>query len=276
VLASASAEPALRAAPGSEVLPAALSNAPAANADEHVSPIAANAAVSAAHEPSIVVDASMAQHVTVSTVPGEGSAQPPRDRADFEAFMRARVIDPTAARHLSWHGQDMSIGHEVLAVDAAEAEREERRSRRNGIVFLVVLGLLVVGGITAYVIDSSADVIRVQEEHSSQAAPALGAKAQLAKAAPRAPVVHEGPTTLISTQPPGAEVLLGGAVLGNTPVEVERPSADELFLVRLTGYEPQLVRLTPGSRDAIHVTLAPLAKGAAAPAAAAAPAPSKP
>jgi hypothetical protein len=67
------------------------------------------------------------------------------------------------------------------------------------------------------------------------------------------------PRTVIATEPSGAELLMAGAVLGNTPIEVARPSVgEETYLLRLRGFESQLVRVTPQTNEAIRVTLLPL------------------
>jgi hypothetical protein len=47
--------------------------------------------------------------------------------------------------------------------------------------------------------------------------------------------------TEIVSNPPSAEVVFGGAVIGNTPVRVARANFDADYLVRLTGHDPQLV-----------------------------------
>jgi hypothetical protein len=75
-------------------------------------------------------------------------------------------------------------------------------------------------------------------------------------------VTSASPTTLIATEPSGAELLLGGAVLGNTPVEVARPQqGDETYFLRMRGFESQLVRVSPHSGSAIRVMLLPSKDG---------------
>jgi hypothetical protein len=73
-----------------------------------------------------------------------------------------------------------------------------------------------------------------------------------------------GSSTLIATEPSGAELVQAGAVVGNTPVTVPRPSDGEvLYLVRMHGFESERVRVMPGSAQAIRVTLTPSAGAAA-------------
>lgn len=64
-------------------------------------------------------------------------------------------------------------------------------------------------------------------------------------------------TTEIVSDPPHAEVVLGGAVIGNTPAQVVRGSKEADYLLRKQGYEPQLVRVTPHSGKSISITLRP-------------------
>ncbi|HKU38235.1 MAG TPA: PEGA domain-containing protein, partial [Polyangiales bacterium] len=64
-------------------------------------------------------------------------------------------------------------------------------------------------------------------------------------------------TTEIITDPPHAEVVVGGAVIGNTPAQVVRGDKDADYLLRKQGYEPQLVRVTPHSGKSISISLRP-------------------
>jgi hypothetical protein len=63
-------------------------------------------------------------------------------------------------------------------------------------------------------------------------------------------------TQLMST-PSGAEVVVGGAVVGNTPVRVARTDVDTDYTVRLAGYEPQVVRVNAVSPPTVLVALKP-------------------
>lgn len=65
------------------------------------------------------------------------------------------------------------------------------------------------------------------------------------------------PSTEIVTVPPGAEIVLRGAMVANAPARLVRPSYESLYLLRLPGYQPQLVALSPHSPDQIRVTLQP-------------------
>jgi hypothetical protein len=66
--------------------------------------------------------------------------------------------------------------------------------------------------------------------------------------------------TEIVSNPPSAEVLFGGAVIGNTPVRVARADFDAEYLVRLNGHDPQLVRVSANSPAKIVVSLKPVAQ----------------
>jgi hypothetical protein len=64
-------------------------------------------------------------------------------------------------------------------------------------------------------------------------------------------------TTEIVSEPSSAEIVVGGAVIGNTPARVVRGSSEADYLLRKQGYEPQLVRITPHSPKSITITLHP-------------------
>lgn len=61
--------------------------------------------------------------------------------------------------------------------------------------------------------------------------------------------------TEIVSEPAHAEIVLGGAVIGNTPASVVRGEKDADYLLRKPGYEPQLVRVSPHSPRSITITL---------------------
>jgi len=73
-------------------------------------------------------------------------------------------------------------------------------------------------------------------------------------------VVASAGVTVISTEPGGAELLQSGAVIGNTPISVSRPRhGDGLYIIRMYGFAPELVRVTSESAATIRVTLTPVA-----------------
>jgi hypothetical protein len=73
--------------------------------------------------------------------------------------------------------------------------------------------------------------------------------------------------TELRTQPSGAEVLAGDAVVGSTPVRVARGTTDMVYVLRLAGHESKVVRVGPHSPASILVELGRLAPPAQAPAA---------
>lgn len=89
---------------------------------------------------------------------------------------------------------------------------------------------------------------------ASSAKPAAQPTAPSAAPAPQPSAAVEK-TTAIITDPPEAELLLGGAVVGNTPAKVTRSALMTDYLLRKVGYEPQVVRVSPSSPDTITVTL---------------------
>lgn len=61
--------------------------------------------------------------------------------------------------------------------------------------------------------------------------------------------------TELRSDPPGAEVAVGGAVVGNTPVRVARSDQDVDYVLRQPGYEQQVIRVGSQSPATIAVTL---------------------
>jgi len=61
--------------------------------------------------------------------------------------------------------------------------------------------------------------------------------------------------TELRSEPAGAEVVVNGAVVGNTPVRVARASSDVDYTLRLPGYESKVVRVGSQSPATIAVTL---------------------
>jgi hypothetical protein len=72
--------------------------------------------------------------------------------------------------------------------------------------------------------------------------------------------VPQGPTTEIVTNPPGAEVVSEGTVIGTSPTKIERSLYEQLVLLRKTGYEPTLLRMSISSPPVIQVDLKPSAE----------------
>jgi serine/threonine-protein kinase len=75
---------------------------------------------------------------------------------------------------------------------------------------------------------------------------------------PPATVEVEARTVVIETEPEGAEVLIDGAIVGNTPARVPLPDTTATLEVRFRGYEPQQIQLSPASPENIRVTLEPV------------------
>ena len=88
----------------------------------------------------------------------------------------------------------------------------------------------------------------------------MGPPAPLAHAAtPAQAAVSAAPVTELASSPPGAEVVLSGAVVANTPARIKRGSYEADYLVRLPGYQSQLIRIGPASPGQVTVHLLPLA-----------------
>jgi hypothetical protein len=196
------------------------------------------------HEASIVVDPTLngtftevrPSQVQVSEAPS-GYQPLPSDPAAFEQLMREQA----AARgsRLNWKQQaTLVIPRESLELP------EERRFINPKVVFgflaASAAGALLMLGISQF---SGPDAgVRVATDTSTSAASASGT------------------ATVIATEPSGAELLLDGAVVGNTPLEVVRPprgQGEHTYVVRLRGFTQELVRLNSESQPAIRVTLSP-------------------
>jgi serine/threonine-protein kinase len=63
----------------------------------------------------------------------------------------------------------------------------------------------------------------------------------------------------IASDPVGAEVVIDGVIVGNTPVQLPAPAEGQLVVqVRLRGFEPSSVMVMPTSPDSVRVTLSPV------------------
>jgi hypothetical protein len=84
---------------------------------------------------------------------------------------------------------------------------------------------------------------------------APGSAAPPSAAGTTTPAAAAVQTTELVTDPPQAEVVLGGAVIGNTPARVTRGAQSTDYLLRKPGFEPQVVRVSAQSPERISVTL---------------------
>lgn len=195
------------------------------------------------HEASIVVDPAL-NGLYTELDPNQfndahSGYQPlPSDPAAFDQFMREQAAARGA--RLNWKQQaTLVIPREELEVP------EERRLFHPklvvGIIAVAAASALFVFAISQFG-DRATAVRPVPLDTSTSAAHTAGGM------------------TVIATEPSGAELLLDGAVVGNTPLEVVRPQSGHpelTYVVRLRGFTQELVRLSPDSQPAIRVTLTP-------------------
>ncbi len=88
-------------------------------------------------------------------------------------------------------------------------------------------------------------------EPPSPAPPALAAAP-----APPTPAAPEPARITIRSDPPGAEVLLDGVMVGNTPVTLPRPeSGTQSLTLRLRGHEDSSIQISRESAESLSVTL---------------------
>jgi hypothetical protein len=201
----------------------------------------------ARHEASIVVDPALngpfteVQASQISEAASGSHYQPlPSDAAAFEQLMREQA----AARggRLNWKQQaTLVIPRETL--DAPPERRLLHPKVLFGFLAASIGGALLMLGIGHYGDPSTAIRTATPVDTSTSAAQAAA-----------------GSVTVIATEPSGAELLLDGAVIGNTPLEVVRPQRGQpelRYTVRLRGFGEQLVQLGSDSQPAIRVTLKP-------------------
>jgi hypothetical protein len=66
------------------------------------------------------------------------------------------------------------------------------------------------------------------------------------------------PTVSIVSEPDGAEVLLDGVMVGNTPVQLPRPATGtQTVTLRLRGHQESTVQISPQTGDTVSLTLEP-------------------
>jgi hypothetical protein len=195
------------------------------------------------------------------------AAKPPRGRPSpapsriVDAVSEPQEAAPSSHASAYWSGT--GSGHAPRRGARAGEQTVITRRPRTSVRDWLFVGLLVCAlGVTASLLLSyrspsateSADGDATTVEHAVNA-PGEGAAAPGA-AAQTVPAAN---ATLIVSTPAGAEVVAGGAVIGNTPVRVARTNFDADYLVRLAGHEPQLVRVMPASPTTIAITLKPIA-----------------
>jgi hypothetical protein len=170
----------------------------------------------------------------------------PRDRAGFNAFMEQRAAEARASGgRVHWKDQETLLVPRESLLPKSPMLRAARLDKIRMMPLLAVLALVLIGLGTFWLRRQA------KEPPLVRAVPISSTIGNV-----EAPAV---PTTLIATEPSGAELLSGGAVLGNTPVAVARPaSSEETYFLRMRGFESQLVRISPQSGDAIRVTMVPL------------------
>ncbi len=216
----------------------------------------------AATSGSIVIDPSLSQpNLPASTnlpvrapgrVAGSGYVPLPRDREAYEAFLRSAAGEHGGAPRArpSWAQQETALIPRDALEPTYEPEVERTiwpTARTRAVVGLVLIALSV--GVGWWILEGQTAPPKL-----AQPLPATSSGSSSANQ----PGADSRPITLIATEPTGAELLLDNAVIGNTPLEVARPtSGDAMYVIRLRGFEPQMVRITNTTREAIHITLVP-------------------
>jgi hypothetical protein len=257
--------------------PSAAPLATTGNAITHrTSPLAAARPVSARPPPlpsygssSIVVDPSLSQPTlpapsnpstrTTARSAGGGYVPLPRDREAYEAFLRSAAGEhggPPRSRP-SWAQQETAlIPREALEAPSYDDSSDDHSiwpsARTRALLGVVLIALSAAVG--WWILEGQTAPLK-----PATSMPSMPSAQRDPSAAPKA-------VTLIATEPTGAELLQNGAVIGNTPFEVPRPSQGESrYQIRLRGFEQQIVLITNVTHDAINITLQPEAPPQAAP-----------
>jgi hypothetical protein len=204
---------------------------------------------------SIVIDPSLSQPnlpAPTHKPSGSGYVPLPRDREAYEAFLRSAAGEHGGAPRArpSWAQQETAL----IPRDALEPPSYEDSAEQTSFLSARVRALL---GVVLIVLSAGVGwwILEGQTAPPSKATTSLSAAST---AHETEPTPASRLITLIATEPTGAELLLDGAVIGNTPLEVARPVTGEaLYLVRFRGFEHQMVRITSSTHAAIHITLTP-------------------
>lgn len=217
----------------------------------------------------VVVDPSLTWSPRPAPAPGKPAQRAssyvplPRDREAYEAFLRSAAGEqgaPPRARPV-WAQQETALIPREALESLSDADVDHGGPKRIrtvvGVLLILVSAVVLVHLFRA---DRSTRAVQVSPQggaaQSAQGAP--GSQPSAAQASPPAAPGPAHPITLISTEPSGAELLMGGAVIGNTPLEIARPAqGEELYMLRLRGFESQMVKLTAHSRETMHITMQP-------------------
>jgi len=142
------------------------------------------------------------------------------------------------------------------------AAAELPSSRTPLLVLAAVVALLCAGGIAGA-------IAAIQDEPTERAAnlamspgtpePAAAVgEPEVPEPEPEPPAETQRPEpemVEIATQPAGADVVVDGALVGNTPLRLERPAESKRVEIRMPGYETRVVSLSPISGERIFATL---------------------
>lgn len=159
--------------------------------------------------------------------------------------------------------RDLGDGPAIAAGDASP----KTAGRRAGVAIAAAVGLAAAGAIAYATWPGSTEPARpIDPVAAHPAAPPARGAVPAVPPAPPAPAL----TVEVRSDPPGAEVVVDGAVIGNTPMALRRPPDDgerELEL-RLRDHRPTTLRIgpgTPASTTAVLVAATEAEPGASRP-----------
>jgi hypothetical protein len=189
----------------------------------------------------------------------------PSLQPEAPAFTRAPLLQPISQDASAAWTQLRTGEYERIATPESAVRIPELSAREWMFIGLLAcasaatLYSLLVDDVTTTLDEETVEAATtIEHEHVVTPAVASGQDPQSVRTSGKpAAAAAAANTTEIVSEPSSAEIVVGGAVIGNTPAQVVRGPSDADYLLRKPGYEPQLVRVTPHSPKMITITLHP-------------------
>lgn len=142
----------------------------------------------------------------------------------------------------------------VLASLGLSSQQADKTARKLSTIVAILAGCIVV--VVAVFADrwvtTSAEK-RLKEESRADLEQAARAGAAESAAAGAASALPD--RTRITSSPDRVEVVVAGQPVGYTPISIAKGSEEALVLLRLPGFEPQMVRIGPQTPADLHISL---------------------
>ncbi len=177
--------------------------------------------------------------------------------ADLELIERGLTPKAVLERVDRAAGAQPTLAGVEARVSVGQGDYSVRKNRTPmyigiGVAAVVLLG----GGIAMMAASKSADAANVVKPASD---PKPAEPAPQPAAAPQpAPIAPAPVKVSITSEPPGAEVYVDNALVGNVPYSVNKPDGDKQLRLELraAGYESKTVVVSALTEDSLKVTLA--------------------